>query len=37
MKIVIKQDFNHVDAVLFEANLVLNAVETLSKIKEYVV
>lgn len=36
MKVAVKQAFDAVDAVLFEAALVLNAVETQYKQKEYV-
>jgi hypothetical protein len=36
MKIEVKQTFDNVDAIIFEAALVLNAAETQYKQKEYV-
>ncbi len=36
MKVAVKQAFDSVDAVMFEAALVLNAIETQYKQKEYV-
>jgi hypothetical protein len=36
MKVAVKQAFDNIDAVRFEAALVLNAIETQYKQKEYV-
>ena len=36
MKVAVKQAFDNVDAIMFEAALVLNAIETKYKQKEYV-
>ncbi len=36
MKVAVKQAFDAVDAVIFEAALVLNAIDTQYKQKEYV-
>jgi hypothetical protein len=36
MKVAVKQTFDSVDAIMFEAALVANAKETQNKPKEYV-
>ncbi|HLN89778.1 MAG TPA: hypothetical protein VK253_06900 [Candidatus Binatia bacterium] len=36
MKVAVKQAFDNVDAIMFEAALALNAIETRYKQKEYV-
>jgi hypothetical protein len=36
IKVAVKQAFDNIDAIIFEAALVLNAVETQYKQKEYV-
>jgi hypothetical protein len=36
IKVAVKQDFDTIDGVIFEAALVLNAMETQYKQKEYV-
>jgi hypothetical protein len=36
IKVAVKQGFDSVDAIIFEAALVLNAIETKNKQKDYV-
>jgi hypothetical protein len=35
IKIVVKQEFDNLDAIIFEAALTLNSIETKDKQKEY--
>jgi hypothetical protein len=37
MKVAVKQAFDSVDAIMFEAAIVLNAIETQYKQKDYVI